>query len=183
MLNATIKQQNQSFEFATQAIKEETIRVGELLTRLQEASSAMHEAAVPIQEAAAGLRGELEAVRAESQALHDSVRQQLDQITINNQVAAKQMQDLMQAMKSASEVSDTAWKTYQSNFKGVSGELEKTTKLLTEQLSKYNEAMKSGLTSQLQSFDKSVSNATGALSEIADGLHETVVGLMKYKKS
>lgn len=183
LLNATIKQQNQSFEFATQAIKEETIRVGELLTRLQEASSAMHEAAVPIQEAAAGLRGELEAVRAESQALHDSVRQQLDQIAINNQVAAKQMQDLMQAMKSASEVSDTAWKTYQSNFKGVSGELEKTTKLLTEQLSKYNEAMKSGLTSQLQSFDKSVSNATGALSEIADGLHETVVGLMKYKKS
>lgn len=117
LLNETLGQQNQSFEFATQAIKEETIRVGELLTKLQDASRAMHEAAAPIQEAAAGLRDELEAVRAE----HGSVRQQLDQLTKNNQVAAKQMQNLMQAMKNASEASDMAWKTYQSNFKGVSG--------------------------------------------------------------
>ncbi|MCI7540112.1 MAG: anti-phage defense ZorAB system protein ZorA [Veillonellaceae bacterium] len=178
LLNETLGQQNQSFEFATQAIKEETIRVGELLTKLQDASRAMHEAAAPIQEAAAGLRDELEAVRAE----HGSVRQQLDQLTKNNQVAAKQMQNLMQAMKNASEASDMAWKTYQSNFKGVSGELENTTKLLTDQLSKYNEAMKEGLTSHLKSFDDSVTNATSALGGIADELHETMEELMKYNK-
>ena len=178
LLNETLGQQNQSFEFATQAIKEETIRVGELLTKLQDASRAMHEAAAPIQEAAAGLRDELEAVRAE----HGSVRQQLDQLTQHNQVAAKQMQNLMQAMKNASEASDMAWKTYQSNFKGVSGELENTTKLLTDQLSKYNEAMKEGLTSHLKSFDDSVTNATSALGGIADELHETMEELMKYNK-
>ena len=178
LLNETLGQQNQSFEFATQAIKEETIRVGELLTKLQDASRAMHEAAAPIQEAAAGLRDELEAVRAE----HGSVRQQLDQLTKNKQAAAKQMQNLMQAMKNASEASDMAWKTYQSNFKGVSGELENTTKLLTDQLSKYNEAMKEGLTSHLKSFDDSVTNATSALGGIADELHETMEELMKYNK-
>ena len=60
--------------------------------------------------------------------------------------------------------------------------MENTTKLLTDQLSKYNEAMKEGLTSHLKSFDDSVTNATSALGGIADELHETMEELMKYNK-
>ena len=181
LLSETIAQQNDAFAFASNAVKEEAVRVAEILTKLQEAGAAMHETITPIQEAAAGLREELATVHAESRELHDGIRSQLDRLAADNATAARQMQDLMQAMKSASEASDTAWKTYQENFEGVSGELERTTTLLTEQLLKYNEAMKLGLTSQLEAFDTSVSSATGSLSSIADELRETLDDMMKQQ--
>lgn len=182
LLHETIEQQNHAFEFASEALKKEAAHVAELLGKLREASSVMNEAAVPVQEASASLREEIQSIRSESQKVRDEIRHHIDQMTRNNQISEKQMQELMQAMKNASDASDTAWKTYQSNFEGVSGELERTTALLTEQLAKYNEAMKLGLTSQLKAFDTSISNATGALGGIADELHETMEDLMKYKK-
>lgn len=182
LLQKTIEQQNFAFETSSQMIKDEVVEVGELLTKVREASGSIKNVIVPIREAASSLQDELQKVRTESREMHDEIGRQLEQLASNNRQSAAQMRDLLSAMDKASAESASAWKKYQESFDGISGEMENTTKLLTDQLSKYNEAMNRGLTSQLQSFDKSVTNATSALSGIADELHETMVELAKNQR-
>lgn len=175
-------EQKNAFDISSQMIKGEVVEVGDLLNRVREASASIKDVILPIQEAANLLQGELQKVRTESQEMHDRIGHQLDLLTNNNNQSAAQMQKLLSAMDKASEESASAWKKYQDSFDGISGEMKETTDLLTEQLSKYNEAMNRGLTSQLQSFDKSVTNATSALGNIAEELNDTMVELVKNQR-
>ncbi|MBR2216066.1 MAG: anti-phage defense ZorAB system ZorA [Selenomonadaceae bacterium] len=149
------------------------------LQHISTVSATLNDVAKPIQEATAGLKTQLDIMHRETSVLHSQIGQQIAELTKANGETTTNIARLLTGVKEQGNAIAQAWANYQRNFDRVGGELEKATDIITDRLQKYNEMMSEGMKGSLSAFDKSVSQATNALTKIADELGETAETLAK----
>lgn len=150
-----------------------------LLSEAKTAGNAYRDAAVPIQNASSLLKEQLEKTMEESTQIRNNLSKQIALLSSSNEKTNENMNKLMQCIQEAEQRSAEAWKRYEDNFSSISGELERTTDLITERLGKYNDMMRDGMRSHLSDFDNSIASATGALSSLVEDLNDAVEELTR----
>ena len=77
-------------------------------------------------------------------------------------------------IKSGLQETKDAWKSYENNFKNLSGELEKTFTILSQSMRDYNDLTNNGLKEKLSLFDQNIASTLSRIATLNEEIGDDI---------
>lgn len=165
---------NASMETARSRIEEICMTMSILIQEMKDSGNTFKNAAEPVEAATKELQETLHKTTKEAKTLHENVDKQLQQLIEHGKQNESSLQHLKEELELAQKTSADAWVRYKNNFENVGGELERATKVISENLANYNDTMSRNMQNQFSDFSTQVDHAVGQLKSAIDGLGELI---------
>lgn len=127
-------------------------------------------ASTPIKQAADAMSGQLTLVMNAYNKFNANVS---DHVRLLAESAQNNQKDRQQLLASLQETRQ-AWTSYESHFKGISGELQTTFGVIERAIQQYNTETNNLLTKALADFDKSINTALNQMSAVNENLSDSL---------
>lgn len=173
-LRTALDGNNKAMETAQSRINQICMTMSILIQEMKDSGNTFKDAAKPVEAATKELQETLHKTTKEAKTLHENVDKQLQQLIEHGKQNESNLQHLTEELELAQKTSADAWTRYKNNFENVGGELERATKVISENLANYNDTMSRNMQNQFSDFSTQVDHAVGQLKSAIDGLGELI---------
>lgn len=171
-LQKALATHNTSMANAHSRIEEICNRISILIDDMNDSGNTFKNAAKPVEAATKELQDVLHKTTAETKALHDTVGEQLQQLIVHSKVNETSLQNLADNLQAAEARTVKAWEHYKEQFDTVSGELERSTQIISERLAQYNDMMSQGMQENFSTFATTTDKVIGQLAGVIEDFTE-----------
>lgn len=152
----------------------------ELVENAGETAKVFGEAATPMKEAAALMNNQIQQLTDANKRFTETISVTATKLNETANHNVKTIEDI----KSGLQETKDAWKSYENNFKNLSGELEKTFTILSQSMRDYNDLTNNGLKEKLNLFDQNIASTLSRIAtlneEIGDDISDMANLLKKH---
>ena len=148
-----------------------------LLKEAAESVDKFSMAAKPVKSATEALEEQLELTMNANESVNNSINSNIQMLISSAHTTENSIRQLRSGLTDSEEITKAAWNRYKEDVAGVSGDLEKSIKIITDSLNKYNKQMDEEISDKLNKFDANFKSAISSLATAVQELQETVDAL------
>ena len=178
-IDGALTKHNQDMDARMQTLQNMIAASGKVVKSAGDTAKNFEAASRPMKDVASDMGGQLTRIIDASNKFNEKVEVTA---TIINDSADKNLENI-KTIQDGLEMTKEAWKAYEDNFVGLSGELERSLNSLYTGLQKYNDLTTQGLARNLGEYDRSITKSIGQLSGILEALQEAIEDLQDDLKS
>ena len=171
-LQKALAAHNESMESARSRIEGICNTVGILVQKMNDSGNTFKNAAKPVEAATKELQDVLHKTTTEAKALHDTIGEQLQRLITHGEKSEMNFQNLTENLQAAEDRTAKAWEHYKAQFDKVSGELERSTQIVSERLAQYNETMSQGMQENFSTFAAKTGEIIGKLAGVVEEFND-----------